>query len=162
MKDLGSSQHLPYGSASLLEPHQPIAANATCGSASGSGSQVHEVELSPKESHNFLRFAPGSLDLFSNQLDRSNFTSMAKDEDSESSSSLNPEDNVDLAADRQWEDLEPDEEKITIISLFDKAEFPDVQSMLQHCKVNHNFDLVKTKAELGGYVNRLRSWLALS
>ena len=56
---------------------------------------------------------------------------------------------LNLEDDEGWEDVEPDVEKIKIVSLFGEDEFNDVQTMLQHCKDEHHFDLVKVRKELG-------------
>lgn len=69
-----------------------------------------------------------------------------------SSSDSESHDILDLEDDEGWEDLEPDVEKIKIVSLFGEDKFDDVQTMLQHCKDNHQFDLVKIQKELGVYV----------
>ena len=74
---------------------------------------------------------------------------MAQTEDIDSSSSSDYEDRIDLADDPQWKDIEPDEEKISVLSFFDEARFPDVQSMLQYCKKEYNFDLVKIVKSFG-------------
>jgi len=55
---------------------------------------------------------------------------------------------LDLEDDEGWEDLEPDVEKIKIVSLFGEDKFHNVQTMLQHCKDNHQFDLIKIRKEL--------------
>ena len=59
------------------------------------------------------------------------------------------EEEASSSGDGEWEDLEPDEENISVISLFSDLSFPDVPSMLQHCKDEHAFDLVKIRYELG-------------
>jgi len=59
---------------------------------------------------------------------------------------------LDLEDDEGWEDLEPDVEKIKIVSLFGEDKFPNVQTMLQHCKDNHQFDLIKIRKELSMYI----------
>ena len=71
-----------------------------------------------------------------------------------SDSSSNPEIEglVDLEEDRQWKDIEPDDEPIRVTSLLDDAEFPDVVSMLQYCKDKYDFDLVQIGKHLGVYV----------
>lgn len=48
-----------------------------------------------------------------------------------------------------WEDVEPEEEEQSIISLFSDKIFPDVQSMLYDCRENFNFDLTKVQKTLG-------------
>lgn len=70
--------------------------------------------------------------------------------DSESNSSIS--DPLDFARDEGWEDIEPDVEKVTVLSLFDGKVFTDVNSMLKYCKKSFDFDLVKVRADLGVYV----------
>lgn len=60
---------------------------------------------------------------------------------------------VNLQADDEWQDVDPDSEiNPPIISLFDNGTFPDVASMLHDCKVKHNVDLVAIVREAGVYV----------
>jgi protein arginine N-methyltransferase 3 len=70
--------------------------------------------------------------------------------DSDSDSSLS--DPLDLTRDEGWEDVEPDEEKVVVVSLFDDKVFTDVKSMLEYCKHSFDFDFVKVRADLGVYV----------
>ena len=65
------------------------------------------------------------------------------------SSSSEDDDILNLEDDEGWEDVEPDLENVKIVSLFDDDEFDDVQIMLQHCKDEYHFDLVKIRKELG-------------
>lgn len=65
------------------------------------------------------------------------------------SSSSESSEILDLEDDEGWEDTELDEEKSKAISLFGEDAFDDVRSMLQHCKDNHQFDLVKVRNEFG-------------
>ena len=51
-----------------------------------------------------------------------------------------------------WEDVQPDVEEVTVISLFDEQEFPNVQSMLRHCMAKYDFDFLKLKNEFGPQV----------
>lgn len=78
-----------------------------------------------------------------------------------SSSSSEVDGHVDLRDDRQWEDVEPDEEKISVISLLDEAKFSSVTLMLQYCKDKYEFDLAKIRKQLGGSVFHL-CFLAIS
>lgn len=55
---------------------------------------------------------------------------------------LNPED------DDGWEDAEPDEEEEHFISLLDDEVFPDIKSMLKHCKDKYNFDFLDIRQKL--------------
>ncbi len=58
-------------------------------------------------------------------------------------------------ADTEWQDAEPDEEFLEVVSLFDDAVFPGAEAMLEHCKITYNFSLVMVVRELGGRVFRL-------
>lgn len=69
-----------------------------------------------------------------------------------SSSASDNDEQISTDEGRQWEDVEPDVEQISVISLFSESKFPDVSSMLQHCKDEHDFDLVTVKKQLGVYV----------
>ena len=73
------------------------------------------------------------------------------DTDSDSSAS----DPLDLTNEEGWEDVEPDEETQSLVSLFDDRVFPDVRSMVRHCRTQYNFDFVKVQKELGVYVGGL-------
>lgn len=68
-----------------------------------------------------------------------------KDSDSESSTS----DPLDLSKDEGWEDIEPEEQAESIVSLFNDKIFPDARSMLNDCKENFQFDLLKVRKDLG-------------
>lgn len=59
---------------------------------------------------------------------------------------------VDLKEDREWQDAENDEEQVTFVSLFDASTFPDLQSMLEHDRTKHGFDLSRHVQTLGVYV----------
>lgn len=48
----------------------------------------------------------------------------------------------------EWLDVEPDEEAVTVVSLFDEQTFTTVSAMLSHCKEKHNFDLVAVTRRL--------------
>ncbi|KAI9746160.1 MAG: hypothetical protein M1818_000841 [Claussenomyces sp. TS43310] len=50
-----------------------------------------------------------------------------------------------LDADDGWEDAEPEEEQLRIVSLIDEAIFPDVLSMLIHCKKTYDFDFLEIR-----------------
>lgn len=65
---------------------------------------------------------------------------------SDSSSSSDP---LDTRNDEGWEDVEQDEEPITVISLFDEKTFSDASSMLTYCRDNYNFDIWNLRQELG-------------
>ena len=48
-----------------------------------------------------------------------------------------------------WEDAEDDSENVQIVSLFDQATFRSVNGMLQHCKLEHDFDFIQVVKDLG-------------
>merc|ERR1712000_792019 len=48
-----------------------------------------------------------------------------------------------------WQDVEPDEEPSTVVSLFDEQTFPNPKEMLAYCKEKHNFDLLAIVKRLG-------------
>jgi hypothetical protein len=51
----------------------------------------------------------------------------------------------DTSDEAGWVDVESDsEEKLTIVSLFDGATFPDAESMMAYCKEKFDFDFTKT------------------
>ena len=54
---------------------------------------------------------------------------------------------LNLQQDEGWEDVEPDVEKVKIVSLLDNEIFDDMSSMLQHCKDVHDFDLKKVQRD---------------
>jgi protein arginine N-methyltransferase 3 len=58
---------------------------------------------------------------------------------SDSDSSLT--DPLDNRNDEGWEDVEPDVEQLTIVSLFDEKTFPNITEMLQYCKDHYSFDI---------------------
>jgi len=65
---------------------------------------------------------------------------------SESESEADGLDDIDDAG---WEDVEPDEESMTVVSLFDSATFPDLDSMFAYCREKYDFDFMATRARLG-------------
>jgi protein arginine N-methyltransferase 3 len=48
-----------------------------------------------------------------------------------------------------WEDVEPDQEEIELISLFDEAKFTSVKALLDYTKEKHHFDFIATQTRLG-------------
>ena len=56
---------------------------------------------------------------------------------------------LELSKDEGWEDVEPEDESEPVVSLFSEKVFPDVRSMINDCKENFHFDLVKVQKELG-------------
>lgn len=69
-----------------------------------------------------------------------------RDDISDSSSVSDP---LDTRNDEGWEDVEPDEESITVVSLFDQRTFPDASSMLVYCRDHHDFDIWRLRQEFG-------------
>ena len=74
---------------------------------------------------------------------------MALRVDHSGSSSSEASDVLDLEGDEGWEDIEPDVEKVRVVSLFGEDEFPDVYSMLRHCRAAYDFDLLDVRDKLG-------------
>ncbi|PGH01697.1 hypothetical protein AJ79_07851 [Helicocarpus griseus UAMH5409] len=75
---------------------------------------------------------------------------LPEDAHSDSDSGSSTSDPLDLSKDEGWEDVEQDEEESQpIVSLFSDKVFPDARSMLNDCKENFNFDLLKVQKELG-------------
>ena len=52
-----------------------------------------------------------------------------------------PTNDSDVSDDGEWLDVEPDEESVTVVSLFDSQTFASLDEMLGHCKLHHGFDL---------------------
>ncbi|OAL26225.1 hypothetical protein AYO22_04403 [Fonsecaea multimorphosa] len=75
---------------------------------------------------------------------------------SDTSSESDP---LDTTNDEGWEDMEQDEEPMTIVSLLDESTFPDAQSMLAHCRDTHGLDIWKLRQDfdLVRLVNYIRS-----
>ncbi|KAI1982524.1 Ribosomal protein arginine N-methyltransferase rmt3 [Ophidiomyces ophidiicola] len=65
----------------------------------------------------------------------------------DSSSESSPSECLDVTKDDGWEDIEPDEENTSIVSLFSNKIFRDAQSMLEDCKENFNFDFLKVRRD---------------
>ncbi|KAI9696087.1 MAG: hypothetical protein M1836_005918 [Candelina mexicana] len=57
-------------------------------------------------------------------------------------------DPLDLRDEEGWEDAEPEEDNERIVCLFSDEIFPDVPSMIRHCKDNFDFDFKKVQKEL--------------
>ena len=58
-------------------------------------------------------------------------------------------DSLDGKNDEGWEDVEPDDEPLTVVSLFDEKTFPNVIDMLHYCKDKYSFDLCAVRKDLG-------------
>ncbi|KAI9827137.1 MAG: hypothetical protein M1819_007028 [Sarea resinae] len=65
------------------------------------------------------------------------------------SASSATEDPLDLRDDEGWEDLEPEDQQQQVVCLFSDEIFPDLPSMLEHCKSQFDFEFVKTRNRLG-------------
>jgi protein arginine N-methyltransferase 3 len=65
-----------------------------------------------------------------------------------SSGSSEASDILDLKNDEGWEDAEPDQEEEAFISLLDDEVFPDLMSMLDHCRRKYNFDFLEIRQRL--------------
>lgn len=72
--------------------------------------------------------------------------------DASSSSSSGDEGPIDLRADEEWQDAEPDNEEVVFQSLFDDEIFNTLDSMLALCKQQYKFDLRAVIRNLGVYV----------
>ena len=68
---------------------------------------------------------------------------------SDQSSTESLEDALRRQDDEGWEDVEDDSEQLTFVSLFEDKSFPSLQSMLEHDRSTHGFDLVQTRKTLG-------------
>ena len=64
---------------------------------------------------------------------------------------------TDLKGDEGWEDAEDDLVEETFISLLDDEVFPNIKSMLEHCKKNHNFDFLELRQRVT-YVPSICLW----
>jgi protein arginine N-methyltransferase 3 len=47
----------------------------------------------------------------------------------------------------EWEDAEPDEESIEVVSLFDDTVFGNAKTMLDYCKERYNFDFISIQKQ---------------
>lgn len=65
-----------------------------------------------------------------------------RDDDSSSTS-----DELDDRGGGDWEDAEPDQEEIRVVSLLDDQVFADAKSMLEYCKQKHGFDFVSIQKQ---------------
>jgi protein arginine N-methyltransferase 3 len=70
---------------------------------------------------------------------------------SESDSSVT--DPLNNRNDEGWEDVEPDDEPLTVVSLFDDKTFPNVVDMLHYCRDKYNFDVWTIRKDLRKYCN---------
>ena len=70
------------------------------------------------------------------------------DQEEAPSDSSEEADILDLKDDEGWEDKEPDVEKIEVFCLGCPQTFPDVQSMLPHCRDTHKIDIVEVQKTL--------------
>ena len=73
---------------------------------------------------------------------------MEADQEAELSSSSDEGDILDLDNDEDWEDQEPDVERIEVLCLGCPQTFTDARSMLLHCRNTHNIDIVNVQKTL--------------
>jgi hypothetical protein len=73
---------------------------------------------------------------------------MGRREDDRSPPSSVSGDSDSASGEGEWLDVEPDEEPLTFVSLLDAQTFPSAQAMLEHCRVQHGFDLAATLRRL--------------
>ena len=73
---------------------------------------------------------------------------MEADQEAELSSSSDEGNILDLDNDEDWEDQEPDVEKIEVFCLGCSQAFTDAWSMLLHCRETHNIDIVNVQKTL--------------
>ena len=57
-----------------------------------------------------------------------------------------------------WDVVEPDYEPQNVVCLFCEENFDNVSAMLLHCKEKNNFDLMKTRKELGVWTDSSEPW----
>lgn len=76
------------------------------------------------------------------------------DDISDSSSITDP---LDTRDDEGWEDLEQDEEQLTLVSLFDTQTFTDARSLLEYARDTYDFDIWKLRQDHGDYLE-LSQW----
>jgi hypothetical protein len=72
---------------------------------------------------------------------------MTADNLSDSSSESDNDIRYDVDDD-EWQDAEPDQERVEILSLFDDQKFLDIKSMLSYCKDKYSFDLLDVQKRL--------------
>ena len=70
------------------------------------------------------------------------------DQDAASSDSSEEADILDLQDDEGWEDQEPDMERIEVHCLGCSQVFSDAHSMLSHCQLSHDVDIVQVQKTL--------------
>ena len=75
--------------------------------------------------------------------------SQAPNREMTASASSEDGDVLDLADDEGWDDLEPDVEIVKVFCLVCDVIFDGAQSMLEHCKKNHQLDIVSIQKDLG-------------
>ncbi|KAI1494420.1 S-adenosyl-L-methionine-dependent methyltransferase [Biscogniauxia mediterranea] len=74
---------------------------------------------------------------------------MASREQLKAEEPISDSESSDSRDDEGWNDVEEDEEEVQeVISLLDDRVFPDVMSMLMHCKEKHSFDFLGVRQRL--------------
>lgn len=80
-----------------------------------------------------------------------------EEDDISSPSSSSSESNapLDLSADQEWQDVEPDEEAVQVLSFFDDVVFGSVAEMLRYTQTEHGLDVLDIVRRFGGCVSCL-------
>ncbi|RKF59117.1 Ribosomal protein arginine N-methyltransferase rmt3 [Erysiphe neolycopersici] len=68
---------------------------------------------------------------------------------SEASGSEIGSDKTDSTDEEEWKDIEPDQEVVNFISLFDNQEFTDIFAMFNYCREKYGFDFLEIRQRLG-------------
>ena len=53
------------------------------------------------------------------------------------------------SSDGEWQDIEPDQEQISVLSFFDDVTFPNANEMLDYSREKYGFDFLATQRRLG-------------
>ena len=77
--------------------------------------------------------------------------------DSDSDTSSSGPDRLNVNDDGGWEDVEPDNEALTFVSLFNDTTFSDINEMLQYCQTRYDFDLAKSRRDMSTYCQSIVS-----
>jgi hypothetical protein len=65
---------------------------------------------------------------------------------------LSSESSLSERGEEDWEDAEPDEEQIQVVSLFDDRIFTDARSMLDYCKERYLFDFTSVQKQHSQFI----------
>jgi hypothetical protein len=55
----------------------------------------------------------------------------------------------ELREEEGWEDVDPDNEELSVVSFFDEKTFPSARAMVDYCKERYHFDFISVQKELG-------------